>query len=199
MRLVSHTFLTAILCVTLFVGCGDSGGGGTPGASASANYAADASGLKALMTDLRAAMIGGDESTAAALTHALFPTEAEIASALRPGNEPVAGKVYAMHGRYRPADDAAAARVFQTPADRSEVLVHASSTAALAAYAKGTPAFMEFPGGSRALAKQVLREDLTVYEVEFVVPGESSGTKYHLFWNDGAGWRMLGKAWRALR
>jgi hypothetical protein len=37
------------------------------------------------------------------------------------------------------------------------------------------------------------------YEVEFVKPGEDMGMKYHLFFWDGARWKMLGPVWRSMR
>jgi len=35
--------------------------------------------------------------------------------------------------------------------------------------------------------------------VEISEPGKDKGTKYHLFFWDGASWRMLGPAWRVVK
>ncbi len=70
-------------------------------------------------------------------------------------------------------------------AERSEVQVHAATTEELLAYAEGSVAFNEFPGGAKDLAKKILRPKMTFYEVEFVKPGEDKGMKYHLFYWDG--------------
>ena len=62
----------------------------------------------------------------------------------------------------------------------------------VAAGSEGTPAFNEFPGGAKRLAETSLKPGATFYEVEITEPGKDSGMKYHLFFWDGARWRMLG-------
>lgn len=95
-----------------------------------------------------------------------------------------------------PPDDEKVACLFSPPG-RTDIKVHASSVEDLVAYKEGTPAFEEFPGGAKRLAETVLKPAQTFYEVEVTEPGKDSGTKFHMFFWDGAHWRMLGPAWRA--
>ncbi|MCI0340919.1 MAG: hypothetical protein L0216_07155 [Planctomycetales bacterium] len=76
--------------------------------------------------------------------------------------------------------------------------VHAATTEQIVAYAEGSVASNEFPGGARKAAEKILRPGVTFYEVERLEPGKDLGVKYHLFFHDGSGWKMLGKAWNAL-
>ena len=55
------------------------------------------------------------------------------------------------------------------------------------------------PAARKKLAEKLLKPGTTFYEVEVTEPGKDSGTKYHMFFWDGAQWRMMGPAWRVLR
>jgi len=81
-------------------------------------------------------------------------------------------------------------------ANRTEVQVHGATTEEIAEYKQDSVPFKEFPGGAQKLAQSVLRPGTKFYEVEFLEPGKDAGMKYHLFFWDGASWRMLGPAWR---
>jgi len=166
---------------------------------ATSKYPATADGLKSLFTDLRAAALGHDNKTAGAMVKGLVPDEASVKKALKDDAGDTAQKMLEMYKQFVPKDDAEAAAIFAGQPERSVIAVHASTTEDLIAYKQGTPAFMEFPGGARAAAEQILRPGVTFYEVELLEPGHDMGMKYHLFFHDGTGWKMLGPVWRALR
>jgi hypothetical protein len=155
--------------------------------------------LKGLFETILKASESGDTKTAAALTRALIPDEAALKKALKDDapadfvkqTTEMAGKV--------PTDDAQVAGLIKRgKPERTEIQVHGATTEEIKAYANDSVAFKEFPGGAKRLAEQVLRPGVTFYEVEMVEPGKDAGMKYHMFYWDGAAWRMLGPAWRGL-
>ena len=192
----SRALLLAALIVFAVAGCGKDSGT-APGAAT--GYRADAAGLKSLFGDIQKAIKGGDQKTAAALTRSLLPDKARVMRALKDDAGEIADKIVAMHQRFAPESEKDAASMLATDGERTEILVHASTTEELIAYENGSPAYMEFPGGARKAAETFLRPGITFYEVELVRPGEERGMKYHLFFHDGKQWTMLGPVWRALR
>ena len=154
----------------------------------------DGAGLKALMGELQGAIRSGESARAAELTSGLFPSAASIKGVLRDGSEEVADKIAAMHTGFTQGADLAS--LFQVDSAQTEIQVHRATTAEIA---ESSVAAQEFPGGATELAGTVLRGDATFYEVECLEPGKDDGMKYHLFFHDGDGWRMLGPAWRAVR
>lgn len=174
------------LSVALFPACGSG--------TTTAVRPADAAGLEALMTELQGAIRAGDDATASALTTNLFPSTDSIRGALRDGAAGSADGIAAMLAGFQ--DGANMATLFATEPARTQVLVHGATTEEIRT--ARSPAAQEFPGGAVELAGSTLREGMTFYEVECVEPGEDTGMKYHLFFHDGEGWRMLGPAWRAL-
>ena len=192
---VRSTVLCLVSVVALATAACDKGGAAGGGWS----HSNDPENLKQLLDTVVKASESGDTAKAAALTRALLPDEAALKKALKDDApaEFVKGMVEAT--KQIPAEDEKVAGLFRRgEADRTEIKVHGATTEEIAAYAEGSVAFAEFPGGAQRLAEQVLRPGVTFYEVEFTAPGEDAGMKYHLFYWDGAGWRMLGPAWRAL-
>jgi hypothetical protein len=152
--------------------------------------------LKGLLDTLVKASEGGDVKKAATLTRNLIPDEAAYKKALKDDAGALVTEMAAA-AKQLPSDDAALAKLMRRgEADRTEIQVHGATTEEIAA---GGATAKEFPGGAVDAAKSVLRPGLKFYEVEFVKPGEDMGMKYHLFFWDGARWKMLGPVWRSLR
>ncbi len=186
------------------LGCskgGDGGGASASGATTDLYKAEDnPDNLKGLVDSILKASESGDAKKAAALTRSLIPDEAALKKALR-DDAPADFVKQAVDGMSQvPADDTKVAGLIHRgdPA-RTQINVHGATTEDIKTYANGSVAYNEFPGGARKLADQVLRPGMKFYEAEMVKPGEDSGMKYHMFYWDGARWRMLGPAWRALR
>jgi hypothetical protein len=156
--------------------------------------------LKRRMEELRDASNAGDSDEKVAIVRELLPDEGALAEAMRPDVDPsITESIREMHAELREASDARISRAFDIPPERSVVRVHAATGAEIEAYERGSTAYDEFPGGARKLAGSVLDPDVTYYEVEFTEPGESLGTKYHLFYESDDGWKMLGPIWRVVR
>lgn len=151
-------------------------------------------GLRELFAQARAAC-EKDPAKGRAIVASIIPTSAQLGRAL--GDKVPADFVeqVANQAKEIPADDAKAACVL-SPAGRTEILVHRATTEELAARSTEVVT-TEFPRGSQKLA-EMLRPGTTFYEVETVEPGTDRGTKFHMFYWDGAQWRMLGPAWRYL-
>src|SRR5690606_12788649 len=135
---------------------------------------------------LQAAIRAEDTATAAALTKALFPDDASLAKAIK--DTTAIPKVAAMHAQFSSAPDADIARMFATDPSRTEILVHGATTEEIAAYADGSVAYNEFPGGAQKAAQSILQPNLTFYELELLELGKDQGMKYHLFYHDGENW-----------
>src|SRR5262249_38797067 len=140
----------------------------------------------------------GDAKKAAALTRSLLPDEAALKQALRDDAPADFVKQLVDAAAKLSADDAQAAAVFKREPARSQVNAYAATTEEIKAYVPDSVPFKSFPGGTKRLAEKVLRPGVTFYEVEFVEPGKTDGLKFHMFYWDGAHWRMLGPAWRTL-
>ncbi len=191
--------LAAFLLVSVAVACDKSGGAAAPGAVAAGGQKDGPEGLKALFTEVHAAHAAGDFKKGKELTMALLPDKDALKKALK--DDVPAETVDAILAPYKdaPPSDEIAAKALVPGNGRTEIRVHGSTTEDLVAYKEGTPAFAEFPGGAKKLAEAILRPGVTFYEVEVTEPGQDSGTKYHMFFHDGARWRMLGPAWRAVK
>ncbi len=197
---------TLLVVASAAAGCGGGGSASTAPASPPAGGAsapapanpATADSLEKLFREIRAARDGGEFAKAAKLTRGLIPDETSARKALRDEAGDTAKK---MAERYAsdpfPPDEKAASLLAGKPG-QTEVKVHGATTEEIAAYADGSVPFREFPGGARTAAQKVLRAGLTFYEVEWLEPGKEEGMKYHLFFHDGSGWKMLGKVWQAL-
>jgi hypothetical protein len=185
--------------LALFAACDKSGGGGSAGDSLYAQSDSPDN-LKGLLQAVVAANAAGDVKKAAALTRGLIPDKAALGKALKDdAPAQVADGVLTM-GSSLPADDAkVAGLIHPSSAAQTEVQVHGATTEEIAEYKNGSVAFAEFPGGARRLAEQALRPGTKFYEVEFLEPGKQDGMKFHMFFFDGAKWRMLGPAWRGLK
>jgi len=156
-------------------------------------------GLAAFFAASHAACTGKDFKKGRELALSVIPTKEQLAKILK--EDVAAAQLDKLVDQYKemPQTDEAAACIFYPGQGRTQITVHASSVEDLAAYKEGTPSFEEFPGGARKLAETYLRPGRTFYEVEVTEPGKDTGTKFHLFFWDGTGWRMLGPAWRVLR
>jgi hypothetical protein len=155
--------------------------------------------LKKRSEELRVALTTGDKAKAGKITKALLPDKARIQKALSDSAPADAvAQIVEMHSKFLAAPEEKLAGLFSVKPEQTEVQVHASTTEALKAYAKGTPAFEEFPSAVKKLAEAgILRPATTFYEVEYLEPGKTAGMKYHLFYWDGSDWAMLGPVWRA--
>ena len=157
-----------------------------------------AEGLKELITLTHQACAKQDFARGKALVMSVIPSQAQLQKLFKDDAAKDSIEKLAEQFKELPPSDEKAACVF-APTGRTEIRVHASTVEDLAAYKEGTPAFEEFPGGARKLAETVLKPGTTFYEVEVTEPGEQSGTKFHMFFWDGAQWRMMGPAWRVFR
>ena len=147
---------------------------------------------------IRAAHDGGDHERAAALTRALIPSGEELAALFAPDADP-AIRAKIEQGLALPPDAPAnMVGKLLAPPGRTEVVVHAATVAELRAYAAGSAAAREFPGGAQKIAAFLQPEGRRLYEVVLREPGKELGSRFHLFFWTPKGWRMLGPAWRAL-
>lgn len=156
--------------------------------------------LKAYFAAIQKAIREGDTKSAAEKSRSLLCDEARLKKALKEEvDKAVLAKIVEMHKGYGAAPDEKIALAFKVKPEQTEIQVHGAKTEEIAAYAKDSVAFKEFPGGAKDLAASALKPGLAFYEVEFLEPGKDAGMKYHLFFWDGAAWAMLGPAWRALK
>jgi len=156
--------------------------------------------LKALFQEMHKARTGNDTKRVAALTRGLLPDESRVRKALRDDAPADAvNQIVTLIKSLPASDETSLARLFAADPANTEVQVHGATTEEIGAYAAGSVAYNEFPGGAQRLANQILRPNMTFYEVEYLKPGADAGMKYHLFFWDGTQWTMLGPIWRALR
>jgi hypothetical protein len=197
--------------VALVVGGGCSKDKGKGGAQGSASAAAVAvkpgpppekdgiEGLAAFIDRTRGACAAKDIAKAKALVLGAIPTTEDLKKVL---NETVPAetidKLVAIYKELPPSDEKVAC-LFSPDLARSEVRVYGSSVEELIAYEDGSLAYKEFPGGAKDVAEKALRPGGTFYEVEVTEPGKDSGMKFHMFFWDGQGWKMLGPLWRAFQ
>lgn len=177
-----------------FVACDKGKGGSGGGAGIAEKDGAD--GLKAVFTASQTACTKKDFKAGKSIVMSLLPQKDQLKKIFK--DDVADAKLDEITAQYKevPPDDEKVACLFSPP-NRTDIKVHTSSVEDLVAYKEGTPAFEEFPGGAKRLAETVLKPGQTFYEVEVTEPGKDSGTKFHMFFWDGAHWRMLGPAWRA--
>jgi hypothetical protein len=125
--------------------------------------------LKGLLETIVASAGAGDHKKAAALTRGLIPDQAALGKALRDDAPPELAEGLLAMGKNLPADDAVVAGLIK-PGE---------------------------PARTQVNVHGATTEEIAAYEG--VEPGKDSGMKYHLFFFDGARWRMLGPAWRGLK
>ena len=194
-------FLLLALTVAL-VACKGGSGAGAAGNPDEALYkqADTPENLKGLLETIVAANGAGDFKKAATLTRGLVPDATALKVALRDDAPPALADGALKMSQGLPADDAQVAGLIK-PGEpgRTQVNVHGATTEEIAKYEQGGVAYAEFPGGAKKLAEAALKPGVKFYEVEFVEPGKDAGMKFHMFYWDGARWRMLGPAWRSLR
>lgn len=156
--------------------------------------------LKGLVETIFKAAESGQARKAATLIRSLIADPDAAKKAMR--DDAPAAFVTAYHASAAEnlgASDAALLSVFRRgDPGRTQINVHGATTEEIALRDVKSIAYAEFPGGANRLAKVVLRPGVRFYEVELVKPGENVGLKYHLFFWDGARWRMFGPAWRSL-
>jgi len=140
-----------------------------------------------------------DTRSAVALLVSLFPNEERARKAIRDDTPPeTLQKIFDYHKQRISLAGEANINELARP-EQTVVKVHGATTEEIVAYAQGSVAYAEFPGGTRRIAERILRSGMTFYEVEFLEPGKDLGIKYHLFYWDGRQWTMLGPLWRALQ
>jgi hypothetical protein len=152
-------------------------------------------GLRELFISARAACDAQNVGKGRAIVASIIPTKAQLSRALADDVPSDFVEQVASQSKELPSDDAKTACLL-SPAGRTEILVHRATTEEIAARSTEVVA-KEFPRGAQKLAP-FLRPAATFYEVETVEPGADKGTKFHMFYWDGAQWRMLGPAWRYL-
>jgi hypothetical protein len=140
-----------------------------------------------------------DTRSAVALLVSLFPNEERARKAIRDDTPPeTLQKIFDYHKQRISLAGEANINELALP-EQKVVKVHGATTEEIVAYAQGSVAYAEFPGGTRRIAERILRPGMTFYEVEFLEPGKDLGIKYHLFYWDSRQWTMLGPLWRALQ
>jgi len=154
--------------------------------------------LKALLEQTHKALHDKkDTKLAASLFSSLVPDEARLKKALKDGvDADTIKKISDQHKAFAINEQTV---VKLAKPEQTVVKVHAATTEEIMKYEKGTPAFQEFPGGTKRVAELLLRPGTTYYEAEFLEPGKDAGMKFHLFYWDGEHWSMLGPVWRIVR
>jgi hypothetical protein len=192
MRIGSALFVSAAVLVA---GACDKGSKDKAGAALSQKDGP--AGLKAVFEASQAACAAKDFGTGKQIVKAMIPTKEQLKKLVK--DEVTADQLERLADQFKelPPDDAKAACVF-APQGRTEIKVHSATVEELVAYKQGTPAFDEFPGGAQKLAEKVLKPGTTFYEVKVTEPGKDRGSTFHMFFWDGAQWRMMGPAWRVL-
>jgi len=173
------------------------------------NYKNTKASLKELMYDIKQAQDKKDYKKARILILSIVPNKASIKKALKPGvDSKVIDQINGINEfldkqkakeSQKSFDELLSTKLFRIKKGQTEISVHESTTEELAAYKKDSVAWKEFSGGASKAAKQILKPKMKFYEVEYVEKGKKYGMKYHLFYWDGTGWKMLGKAWRGLK
>jgi hypothetical protein len=194
----THGFVKLILCAIVAlsaVACKKDGGGASSAESDALYKQADTpDNLKGLLDTIVKASEGGDTKKSAALTRNLIADEAALKKALKDDAGDALKKLAEANNKFLGETEKLGQLLRRGEADRTEIQVHGATTEEIA-----TGTTKEFPGGAADAAKSILRPGLKFYEVEFVKPGSDTGMKYHMFFWDGAHWKMLGPVWRALK
>lgn len=156
--------------------------------------------LSKKLAAIHAAQMTNDMAKAGSLTKEFLPSDERITAVLKP-DAPAASvaAVLKMHAQLNSAPADKLGGLFNHQPEQGQVDTYGATTEEIAAYAKGGKAFAEFPGATQELARSLLKPGVTWYEAEFVKPGETSGMKFHLFFEDAKGWGMLGPVWRAIK
>lgn len=200
----SIRILLSGLALGVVVACG--GEAPSPGTKPGAAPAGSTAGqhpdtLEALVAAVQRARATGKGEDAKALVASMVPTKADLAALLTPGPAAdafVAAWKFVDLPPQTPAVAELGAALFD-PRDpaRTETRVHAATTEEIVAYAKGSVAWKDFPGGMRRFAA-LAAPGRTWYVVEHVEPGKDTGMKYTCFTRVGARWIFLPKPWSAL-
>ena len=156
--------------------------------------------LKLYMEKLQLCIKTGDIKNGASMTKALIPDSSRIAYGLNKKVTKETKKAIAdFFKKVVPNDPKKVSQLFKTNPKRTQVLVHRAKGTEIAKNEKGSIVWKEFPGGAVSAAKKYLNPKLYFYEIELLEPGDSRGTKYHLFYFDGKNWTMFGPLWRSLK
>ncbi len=153
-------------------------------------------GLRELFAQAQAACGAKDFAKGAKIVSSIMPTKEQLRAALRADVADDVVDHVVGQAKELPTDEEKTACLLSPPG-RTQIVVHRATTEELLAHVEGTPAAVEFPAGAQKLSP-LLRPGVAFYEVETVEPGKDRGTKFHMFYWDGAQWRMLGPAWRYL-
>ncbi len=157
--------------------------------------------LDALAARFQAARAAGNDAMATSLAWSLVPTKADLAAIVAKGPAAEAFLAAFKFVDLPATDDAVRAlgRQLFAPGDpkRTETKVYAATTEEIVAYARGSVAFDEFPGGMKRFAA-VAAPGRTFYVVEHVEPGSDTGMKYTCFTRVDDRWLFLPKPWGSL-
>jgi hypothetical protein len=139
-----------------------------------------------------------DPKEAAALFRALIPDQERVQRALKDDAAPeIVHKILNVFQRLGIPGESDMPKIL--PEDKSAVAVFGATTEEIAAYQEGSTAFQYFSRGAKRVGEQILRPQMTFYQVRVTAPSKTSGLTYHLFYWDGGQWSMLGKPWQALK
>jgi hypothetical protein len=179
-----------VVAIALGAGCDKGKSGGT----ALFKEENTAENLKGLVAAIVKAQEAGDLAVASDLMRTLVVDNDALKKIFK--DDAPAAFVSAQAHRLTlfPTTDAElASLIHRSNPNRTQINVHGATSEEIAA---GTSeAAKEFSAMPRDFAAN-LRPAMKFYEVEFVEPGKEAGVKYHMFFWDGARWRMLGPGWR---
>jgi hypothetical protein len=143
----------------------------------------------------------GDMKRLGALYRSMVPTTADLRRILRagPATEDFLAKFPGKDAGDVPDPKPGAVGLF-SPGDpkRAETRTYSATTEEIVAYAKGTVAFEEFPGGMRRFASAVAAPGRTWWVVVIAAPGERGGMKYSTFTRLDDRWLVVVKPWNWL-
>jgi hypothetical protein len=152
-------------------------------------------GLRDLFVKARTACESKDYVSGRAIVESIIPSKEQLQKIVKAEAPPDFVDQVVSQSREIPELDEKAACLLSPPG-RTEIGVHRATTEEIAARSTAVTT-TEFPAGAQKLA-ELLRPQMTFYEVETVEPGKDRGTKFHMFYWDGSQWLMLGPAWRYL-
>jgi len=133
------------------------------------------------------------------MTKAMMPTTEEVRKVLRGGPETEAFLEQYKAERIRgDANEAAPEILKPKQPSQTVVKIHSATTEELAAYAKDSVAFAEFPGGMKRFAEKVAAPGRVWHTIEYLEPGQDAGMKFTTFTVVDGRVFFLVKPWRAI-
>ena len=158
--------------------------------------------LEALVKEILAARAANEEARLKALVHAMVPKKSDVTAMVNPKAPGAEAFLASWKFADLPAtapEVAELAKALFDPRDpaRTEVKATRATVEEIRAYAEGSRAYEEFPGGMRRFAALLADPAQTWWVVEQVKPGEDSGMKFTAFTRTADGrWLLFPKPWR---